>query len=305
VFYLEQLQPDWLPSRWQQWMVTTGPAVLLGIVVTIALHIFLYDFSVLAGLAVGAFAWRRTIQPVERIEWSRDGYWRRLPARLGWGLLVGAAIGVTSELTGWLNRPHEYIIDGEVFAPPGLGSALSNILRAALAAGLIAGVIGGFLSRAISPQRAVPNQGIRRSARRALLVLLFGLVIVPSVAVLITMNLSPSEPGNEIKPFEWLFIATLPLILTVVLLLPVTLWAGGQASLQHLILRILLVQGRAASWKYVRFLDEATDRLFLRKVGGGYVFVHRLLLDYFADLPKAEGQQMTQRTSSVSPAHQR
>jgi hypothetical protein len=31
-----------------------------------------------------------------------------------------------------------------------------------------------------------------------------------------------------------------------------------------------------------RFLDQATSLVFLRKVGGGYVFIHRLLLEYFA-----------------------
>ena len=35
VFYLEQLQPDWLPSHRQQWLVTTGFAVIVGVVVTI------------------------------------------------------------------------------------------------------------------------------------------------------------------------------------------------------------------------------------------------------------------------------
>jgi hypothetical protein len=30
------------------------------------------------------------------------------------------------------------------------------------------------------------------------------------------------------------------------------------------------------------FLDYAAERLFLRKVGGGYSFIHRLLQDYFA-----------------------
>ncbi len=34
---------------------------------------------------------------------------------------------------------------------------------------------------------------------------------------------------------------------------------------------------------YARFLDYATERIFLRKVGGEYIFVHRLLLEYFAD----------------------
>jgi hypothetical protein len=38
----------------------------------------------------------------------------------------------------------------------------------------------------------------------------------------------------------------------------------------------------------VAFLDEAAERLLLRKVGGGYIFVHRLLLEYFASLEKKE-----------------
>jgi hypothetical protein len=35
-------------------------------------------------------------------------------------------------------------------------------------------------------------------------------------------------------------------------------------------------------WNYARFLDYATDRIFLQKVGGGYIFVHRMLLEHFA-----------------------
>jgi hypothetical protein len=34
----------------------------------------------------------------------------------------------------------------------------------------------------------------------------------------------------------------------------------------------------------VGFLDYAAKRIFLHKVGGGYIFVHRLLQDYFAGL---------------------
>lgn len=37
-----------------------------------------------------------------------------------------------------------------------------------------------------------------------------------------------------------------------------------------------------APWHYVDFLDYAAERLFLRKVGGGYSFIHRLLQDDFA-----------------------
>jgi len=28
-------------------------------------------------------------------------------------------------------------------------------------------------------------------------------------------------------------------------------------------------------------LDYAADRIFLQKVGGGYIFIHRMLMEYF------------------------
>jgi hypothetical protein len=87
------------------------------------------------------------------------------------------------------------------------------------------------------------------------------------------------------------------------LVLPIALWAGGRAAPQHLVLRLLLVRNRAAPWKYVRFLDEASDRLLLRKVGGGYVFVHRLLLDYFADLNTNGAMGTAQQVSHPTAAH--
>ncbi len=37
-------------------------------------------------------------------------------------------------------------------------------------------------------------------------------------------------------------------------------------------------------WNYARFLDYAAERILLRKVGGGYIFIHRLLMEYFASL---------------------
>jgi hypothetical protein len=32
------------------------------------------------------------------------------------------------------------------------------------------------------------------------------------------------------------------------------------------------------------FLDSAVERLFLRKVGGSYIFIHRMLMEYFASM---------------------
>jgi hypothetical protein len=57
---------------------------------------------------------------------------------------------------------------------------------------------------------------------------------------------------------------------------------GGRACLQHLVLRLGLWYTGFAPWTYVDFLDYAAERLLLRKVGGGYSFIHRRLQDYFA-----------------------
>jgi hypothetical protein len=48
------------------------------------------------------------------------------------------------------------------------------------------------------------------------------------------------------------------------------------------LLRLGLRSNGSAPWHYVDFLDDAAARLFLRKVGGGYIFIHRLLQDYLA-----------------------
>jgi len=53
---------------------------------------------------------------------------------------------------------------------------------------------------------------------------------------------------------------------------------GSLACIQHYVLRIILWRNGFAPLNYVRFLNCAVGRIFLRKVGGGYIFVHRLLL---------------------------
>ncbi len=59
---------------------------------------------------------------------------------------------------------------------------------------------------------------------------------------------------------------------------------GGTVAISHYTLRFLLCCQGHMPWNYVRFLDYAAERLFLRKVGGGYVFVHRLVMEHFASL---------------------
>jgi len=56
--------------------------------------------------------------------------------------------------------------------------------------------------------------------------------------------------------------------------------------LKHLSLRLVLWHSGAIPWNYAHFLDYAAERIFLQKVGGGYIFIHRMLMEHFAQMER-------------------
>jgi len=77
--------------------------------------------------------------------------------------------------------------------------------------------------------------------------------------------------------FEWkkLFIENIGLVLIVGI-------AHSRAFIQHFALRLVLSWNGYAPWNYAKFLDYATKRLLMQRVGGGYRFLHDLLRQHFA-----------------------
>ncbi len=59
---------------------------------------------------------------------------------------------------------------------------------------------------------------------------------------------------------------------------------GGAACIRHFTLRIVCYFNGYIPWNYAKFLDYATERLFMQKVGGGYIFIHRMLMEHFANM---------------------
>jgi len=148
---------------------------------------------------------------------------------------------------------------------PVLGLLISSFIG--LCSWFLFGFFRGVASTTIDDQlRMVPNQGIHHSALNALR---YGLI----VALLVGLGAWPLSSS-------WL--SSLIIGLSIGLL--AGLLNGGLACLRHSILRILLWHSGTIPWDYPHFLDEAAKRILLRKVGGGYIFVHRLLLDYLAIL---------------------
>lgn len=61
--------------------------------------------------------------------------------------------------------------------------------------------------------------------------------------------------------------------------------------IKHVILRITLRHEQLAPRRYDRFLQLIVDRRIMRRVGGSAIFVHRYILEYFADQWEQKYQQ--------------
>ncbi len=205
------------------------------------------------------------IQTVETLNWS----WRRA---IKFGGLIGVPLAVLFwALTNWVG-----------FAEP---SAIGLVF-------VLAGAIFGGLKTGIVEAKTTPNQGIRLSVRNSLFTGgIFGVVV--STVTILTMTLQGYE--FSLEPLLW--NSTVGVILGLVLGALAALWYGGLDVIQHYILYIILYFQGKIPFNYVKFLDYAADRIFLQKVGGGYIFIHRLLLDYFVALEPKTFQAIRKRTT--------
>jgi serine/threonine protein kinase/DNA polymerase III delta prime subunit/MFS family permease len=217
------------------------------------------------------------IQPAEIVAWSWVNMWRNLIKFLLVGLLSALILGlfiallievfsVNFTLASFWHITLNYLLGGLV-----LGGVVA-LFFAPL--GALVGALTGGLSSNVLDQRnfAMPNQGIHHSARHSLLIGLVSLFFIVGVPMLITILLKMSWFLSFVLLFG-------PLITLVI-----ALRAGGIACIQHFVLRWLLWRDGAMPWNYPRFLNYAAEHTLLQKVGGGYMFVHRFLLEYFASL---------------------
>jgi hypothetical protein len=215
------------------------------------------------GLGVGSL---NRITLVETISWKWNQFWKRtIP-----GLIVGLIIGLmgSGELSGTL-----------------IGE-LSYCLSYGLIGGLISGLAGGFTDR-VKVDKAYPNQGIKLSRKNSFAVFLVTLPSVGLIFGLISELLVGVRGELSGRPMEWLGQGLI-IALTAGLIcgLFIGLNRGGSAVIKHYALRLILWRKGYTPFNFIKFLDHCDKLIFLKKVGGGYIFIHRMLLEYFADLPR-------------------
>jgi hypothetical protein len=264
-----------LPSHRQRIFYTLGLSFILVVISSLILVVFTGPiFGLMNGLVVGVMAglafgiedrkrsWTNDIQPVEILSWS----WRNTLKIFPLGLLIGFILGL---VIGWIFSFDEGLVvrlsNTPFFA---LAGDLNFVLNFGLFAGLLAGVLMATvagISTKVAEEKTIPYQGIWLSLRNAIFIgAIFGLIGLLGFRVI---------GGLYFAIANALAFGVLGAIL----------YGGGDAIL-HLILTTILWYKGHIPRHYIHFLNYAADRVFLQKVGGGYIFVHRMLMEHFANM---------------------
>lgn len=322
VFLIERMQPSWLATKKQQRTYAIASRIAGGLLggLIIGLPGLLGEMLIfgllgwwagdtpemlwmgarlgatggliiaLAGMLGGALIVgqnvKGSIETIESLKWSWPGAIRGLIVGLAGGVfggIIGAPIAAWKGLNAWL-----------------VTSILIGIISG-ISFGLSFALVGGLSGKQIEIH-TTPNQGIWQSLRNALIVTLSSGFMVGLIGFL---TMAGSGIVNRVNPavaytdapqsmaiglsnalsFEALSIGLCigfggGLIVGLI----TGLFFGGRTVIRHLTLRYLLLREGHVPWRYADFLDHAAECIFLRKVGGGYIFVHRLLMEYFASL---------------------
>jgi DNA polymerase III delta prime subunit len=286
-FLLERMQPSWLTNFFTQQTYALGVGLVfgsvgglivglivglncarffgnhIGLIIGVIIGLFFgFFFGIWAWLALGQ---SKEIKPVETLNSS----W----SNLGKSLIVGMILGFIT----WVITKLIFPLIG--WQSPGL--VLLLIISPA--------VVSVFEMNGPEVQRrTVANQGIWQSLNNAIRFALLGAAwmgiaafwtrekIFATITSLILKS-SAQSPALILSATD-----TVNIVLSGILVgLFFGLTQAGTACIQHFILRVVLYFNGFIPWNYARFLNYATERMFLQRVGGRYRFIHRLLQEHF------------------------
>lgn len=293
VFLIEGLQPKWLKNRIQRVIYRWLSALIFLLIFFVSKVIIVSISSItnevdwltlqIIGLSdtlivggIGALIvglGKEEIETFETINFSwktaRNSFTKGVMFGLVPALIFGLIVGVVVEvLDGQTNLIQEliYIIKAWLIFTVVFGFFTGTI-------GGLSGLIKGLKGSTIQ-EKNIPNQGISVSFKLAVY-----FTIIP-VLILILISL----PISKIMSSSLIIGLNLGLSYGLIIGFFTGLFGGGKACIRHFTLRLLLHKQGYMPWNYAQFLDYAADRMLVQKVGGGYIFVHRMLLEHFAQM---------------------
>ena len=242
---------QFLPSAKDDILQTAGVVIVTTLASFLLVGLFRSPFMALAVTLFTGVSFALTTYLIHGYSYRSD---IRTVEILSWswqgamaGIVVGLIISAVFEFI-------EYQIVGPnpVFATP---------INLTLLCILLGGLRGNRL-----PTTNTPRQGIRLSSRSAL-----------AAASIFAIIISLTTAVTFANPFFGALAGVLAAWVAG------TLYGAGSVVNHYWLLFWLKRLGRVPS-HYTEFLDETANRVILNKVGGGYMFIHRLLQEHFAEM---------------------
>lgn len=272
-YLIENMQPNWLENKKQILLhkIITGVSIGFAVGISVIFVPFtgmngfglfsgILGFGLLAGSLSVVVDGGEKIKMVDKINWS----WKNAGSYLLIGVLTGFGIGTSL----WLSSARKVIYP------------IDAILVLSLAFGLPAALLGGLSAQQLVESKT-PGQRLRLSMNLAIIIF-FSVGFLVSLIIGIVFGFSGWHLDG--------------LIFGLILGLSVGIFAGlaagwfgglnngGLATIRHYFLRLILYRNNLLPWRLIPFLEHCVDLIFLRRVGGGYIFVHRLLMEHFAEM---------------------
>jgi hypothetical protein len=240
---------------------------------------------------------RDDIQTAERIGWSGIHAKKAAKRVLLWLLLISSFIGTIAFpfillviLYLSVTRVGKF---GHFISGFGLASLLSLYVSAVLLLvlfllfGPIGSLLGGLTAGTIETTQ-LTNRGIRNSLKKSIYA---GIIVGGFVALLNLVLTLISYRFNRLigstYGVQQLVVSDLLqgyLVGWLTLGMMGALWYGGMDLIKHYSLRLVLYLNGNGPRRFDTFLDYAVKLGFMYRIGGGYIFIHSLLRDYFVEL---------------------
>lgn len=295
VFMLEGLQPRWLSTigqrRAYEAVILLNVGLVNGLVIGLISGVANWlDLVLIIGLSVVLLWWLgivslNEIHPVEAIRLNRELFWKNMSMGLKAGLVVSGVVLLASGLL-LLQRGVGVLADWRI------GGFAFLVLFMVLFILLVVGAFGvpGLTSGFVNLERVnkvFPNHGIKLSLKNGLVGLSIGGMV----------------GGLYILPFllDMEMVRRVSFSYPIVFGLAGGFYYGGSAVLKHYALRLIFWLTGSTPFRLIPFLDHCAKLILLKKVGGGYMFIHQTLLEYFAGLPSTAHGAKKENPQGVMP----
>lgn len=269
VFYIQNIQQNWLENKMQinLFMLTKNVIILLIFLLGLGLipelfpeliskYLFVPILVLIFNLSPYPFVFKDEFESKQKWLWSWSKFVFNFFAGLIWGGITGLIFGV---ILGVLFGKNVGVISG---IGAGLGLTISEWLNNTLRV---------LLVTRENQITSNPSKLLQRSLVKSLL---FWFIF--ELSAILFIRLSGRINGDVfVGVILWLSIG---LIYDIIV--------GGGFLINHFLLRMQLHLTNSTPLRLIPFLDFATERVLLRKVGGGYIFIHRMVMEHFAEMDK-------------------